>query len=83
MLVNIEENLKVLRFKRKRKKKKLTQFFLGAVVKLIEFKVLATCHKEVFLWVEGGRVDGSWSLHCLDKVQAGQWTQSKRKLLLK
>lgn len=70
MLVNIQDHLSVL-----------TQFFLGAVVKLIELEVLTTRHEEVFLWVEGGRVDGSWSLHCFDKVQAGQWTESKRKLL--
>lgn len=59
----------------------LTQFFLSAVVKLVKLEVLSACHKEVFLRVEGGRVDGSWSLHCLDEVQAGQWIESKRKLL--
>lgn len=54
----------------------LTQFFLGTVVKFVELEVLATRDKEVLIWVEWGRVDGSWSLHCLDQVQAG-----KRKLL--
>ena len=50
----------------------LTQLFLGAVVKFVELEVLSAGNKEVFIWVEGGRVDGSRGINCLDQVEAGK-----------
>lgn len=52
----------------------LTQLLLGAVVKLVEFEILPSSNKEVLFWVEGGRVNRSWSVHRFDQVQAGRWT---------